>query len=470
MALAKNAYIVASNDYENSLDSKFKKDNGVFYTDLSLAEKMILELKADKSSLVLDPCCGAGVFTYAAVGQGFENVYGIDCDINAINFCKDNIHGASFAVGDSIGKEANETISMIKLERSPDIIIGNPPYVPITTESALNSEYLFKRRVSDSGNNLFVAAFMRALDLVKPGGFVSYIIPKNFLHVHSYSLFRKELLEEKTIVSIVDLGTYFKHVRGEQIVLTIKNSKADKNHKIRIKKFSSNRFVHMISIPQSFYNDTILLFNCSEDFSIYKKLSNSYKTLNDVCNGYVGRGKSTSNNAICGKDIRKFGYKNHVLPEKGNTLFIQNIYSAEAGVIAAFGGDLEASQTVTVFTDGDPKMCHYILGILHSRLCNFFLYKYCYNYSKLTMHTDAKYLKKIPLPSRKLQDQYFDQVLYIVNKLESDDYMDQSWFNNLEQLNQMIYTVYNITKNESDYIDSEMRRIQSKRWIADGQF
>ena len=86
------------------------------------------------------------------------------------------------------------------------------------------------------------------------------------------------------------------------------------------------------------------------------------------------------------------------------------------------------------------------------------------------MHTDAKYLKKIPLPSRKLQDQYFDQVLYIVNKLESDDYMDQSWFNNLEQLNQMIYTVYNITKNESDYIDSEMRRIQSKRWIADGQF
>ena len=138
-------------------------------------------------------------------------------------------------------------------------------------------------------------------------------------------------------------------------------------------------------------------------------------------------------------------------------------------MIAAFGGDLDASQTVTVFTDGDPKMCHYILGILHSRLCNLFLYKYCYNYSKLTMHTDAKYIKKIPLPRRELQDQYFEQILKLVHDLESDDYMNQTWFNNLERLNQTVYAAYSITKNESDFIDSEMKRIQSKRWITDGQ-
>ena len=83
---------------------------------------------------------------------------------------------------------------------------------------------------------------------------------------------------------------------------------------------------------------------------------------------------------------------------KGNKVFIQNIYSAEAGIIAAFGGDMEATQTVTVFTDGDEKMCRYILVILHSLLCKLFLYK-----------------------------------------------------------------------NESDYIDCEVKRIQSKRWISDGQ-
>ena len=45
MSLAQNAYIDASNVYESSLENSYKKDNGVFYTDLSLAEKMLIELK-----------------------------------------------------------------------------------------------------------------------------------------------------------------------------------------------------------------------------------------------------------------------------------------------------------------------------------------------------------------------------------------------------------------------------------------
>ena len=63
---------------------------------------------------------------------------------------------------------------------------------------------------------------MRSLELVKKDGLVSYIIPKNFLHVSGYSLLRRSILKEKTIISIVDLGRYFKNVRGEQIVLTLK--------------------------------------------------------------------------------------------------------------------------------------------------------------------------------------------------------------------------------------------------------
>ena len=140
---------------------------------------------------------------------------------------------------------------------------------------------------------------------------MSYIIPKNFLHVAGYSLLRRALLEEKTIVSIVDIGAYFKNVRGEQIVLTVKNCAADKKHKIKLKKLAGNRFINMTTIPQSFYKDEILMFNCGEDYSTYKKLTSSYQTLSDLCNGYVGRGKSTSKDAIVGKELRKFGYKNH---------------------------------------------------------------------------------------------------------------------------------------------------------------
>lgn len=49
--------------------------------------------------------------------------------------------------------------------------------------------------------------------------------------------------------------------------------------------------------------------------------------------------------------------------------------------------------------------------------------------------------------------------------LETGNYMEQTWFNNLEKLNQVIYEAYNISKKESEFIDSEMKRIQSKRWF-----
>lgn len=465
MGLEQNAYIDASNVYENSLDDVYKKINGIFYTDFSLAEKILLELKIKKEDIILDPCCGLGVFLYVAQKHGYINLYGIDQDKNFINFCSRNILKAKFTSFDSIGNSTEHILNLINLNSKPDCIIGNPPYVPLSNEVQLHSDYLFKRRVSDSGNNLFIAALMRAIELVKIDGIISYIIPKNFLHISSYSLFRRELLREKTIISIIDVGAYFKNVRGEQIVLILRNTKPDKN-KIKIKKLSSNRFVTLTSIPQSFYKDEILLFNCNEDFSIYKKLTSSYQSLGDYCNGYVGRGKSKSEDAITGRDIRKFGYKNQIIPLVGNKIFIQNIYSAEAGIIAAFGGEMEAAQTVTIFTDGDEKMCRYILGILHSRLCNLFLYKYCYNYSKLTMHTDAKYLKKIPLPKPNEND--FNTILKLVTRLESDEYMSQKWFNSLNELNIAVYKAYGITNKESEYIDCEMKLIQSKRWTNNG--
>lgn len=469
MASTQDLFKAAYNEYEYSLTGKYKQENGIFYTDVTLAEKIINNLlKPHKTAVILDPCCGTGNFLFAAKKHGYDNVYGIDCDPNAIKLCKKNIPHGTFIAADFIGQLSNKTIKTLGLKDKVDVIIGNPPYVPISGNVVLSTtenDHWLKRKVFNSGKNLFIAALIRSLDILKDGGLLSYIIPKNFLHVSSYSSLRRELLREKTIVSIVDLGAYFKNVRGEQIILTIKNSPPTKN-KISIRKLSNGRFVKMTSIPQIFYTDEILLFNCKEDYAVFNNLSSSYSKLSDLANGFVGRGKSASSDSISGKDIRKFGYKERALPKSGSRIFIQNIYSAEAGIIAAFGGELEASQTVTVFTDGNEKMCRYILGILHSRLCNFFLYKYCYNHSRLTMHTDAKYLKKIPLPPQK--DGFlnkFDDILAIVAVLENDEYMSKSWFENIEKLNIIVYEAYGIKDKQIEYIDSETQRFQSKRWI-----
>lgn len=459
-----NNYSLVSKNYEKSLDLEYKKNKGIFYTDVELASRIIDFLDIPKDCVILDPCCGTGNFLVAARNRGYQKTYGADIDKKAISLSKKNTNVTNLKVIDTLANKANYVLNKLKLKEQVDVIVGNPPYVPIVKDIIIDtSDYLFLREVKDSGSNLFIAALYRAFDLVKESGIISYVIPKNFLHVSSYKILRKMILSEKQIISIIDIGKKFKNVRGEQIILTLRN-KFLKNNNIHIYEYENNKIIKKLEVPQNFYKDEILLFGNEEDFSIFKKLEGAYQKFSDICTGYVGRGRSKSDTAIIGKDIRKFSFKNIEVPKKGNRVFIQNIYSAESGIIASFAGELEAAETVTIFTDGDEKMCRYILGFLHSRLCNYYLLKFCFNNSKLTMHTDAKYLKKLPLVK---DSKTFLKVINIVESLEKIDYMSEEWFEMLESLNNLIYKIYGIYENEKNYIDFQMKSIQSKRWNSD---
>ncbi len=467
MKPSKKRYQKALNLYEQSIADVEKKENGIFYTDLILANKMIRGLRLPKDAFLMDPCCGTGVFLFAAKQCGFSHLCGMDSDEKAISFCKTYFPNLPFFSGDTIGKPKEDVFSSIGITEQPDAVVGNPPYVPFNGNVEKDWDPSFRDRVSKMGGNLFIAALIRAFELVKEGGVVSYILPKNFLHVSGYRTLRQALLSEKTILSLMDIGAYFKSVRGEQIVLTAKNCPPEKNHRILIKRLEGRRVFRLTKIPQDFYADEILLFNSFQDYTIYKKMK-TYPTIADL-NSEIRRGKSTSPNAVTGKEIQKFGYKNRVLPSLGNQIFLQNIYSAESGIIAAFGGDLPASQTVTILRCEEETDCRYLLGILHSRLCNLFLYKYCYNSSKLTMHTDAKYLQKIPLPTKEGQSRSFEKIAALSNRLETLPYRSAPWFEAMEALNRTVYDAYDLTPGEAAYVDGEMKQIQSKRWNADGQ-
>lgn len=440
--------------YENSIEKNHKKNNGIFYTDLALAETMLEELNIPKDSIILDPCCGCGVFLYAADKQGFPNLYGVDQDQEAIEFCQNHIEQGIFVASDSIGIDTLELLNKIDLKTKPDVVIGNPPYVPLKGNKIKEDSF--------HGNNLFVKSLLKAFEIVKEGGIISYILPKNVLHVKKYSPLRKILLKEKTIISIVDIGKYFKNVGGEQIILTVKNNKLNKENFIKIKRLFNDCFDNKFSVSQSFYKDEIILFKSKKDVEIYEEINNNcFKKINF----HICRGNSHSDQAILGKDIRKFGYNNKKNPENNNKIFIQNIYSSTAGIIAAVGVNKEAKDTVTILSNDqdDERIIRYVLGVLHSRLCNLFLCKYCFNSSTVTIHIDASYLTKFPIIyPNKIKD--FNTVVEIVRKLEDKQYRSTEWFYYLERLNQIVYKIYGIIQEKSDYIDEEIKKIQSKKW------
>lgn len=437
-------------DFEKSLSREYRKKNGIYYTSYELADSILNEITLDKNAVVLDPCCGMGSFLISALRRGYSNIYGVEKDKETTNNLLKllNTKNSNIIIYDSINNPAESTLSKLGIQKA-DIIVGNPPYIP-------------------SGGiygNTFIGSLIRSLDMLKDDGILSYIIPKNFLHIKTYQELRKRILKEYQIISIIDIGIYFKNVRGEQIVLTIKKSKPMADQTIQFKEINNNRFILNSKINQEIFTDIIRIIKSSKELTIFDKLSSTYETLEDYYTGYIGRGRSKSVEAISGRDLKKFGFKSLDIPTEGNKIFIQNIYSAEAGIIGSFAGNLEAKETVTVLTGGTPNKCKYLVGILHSRLINYFLHKYIFNGSKLAMHTDKKYLSDIPIIIAK--GEKFDEVVRLVSKLETLEYLEEDWYDTFEKLNKLVYKIYKINKSEKKYIEKYIINIQSGKWIGD---
>lgn len=449
-----------SDNYEDGLDEGFKKDHGIFYTDLELSRSVVKFLNIPQNASCIDPCCGAGSFVHMMNRAGIHDVYGCDFDNTTIETCKQLTGLQNIYCRDTIGPNGEEVLQSINHDKF-DYIVGNPPYAPMVNDVTINGDSQFVQKVVDSGNNLYIGAIYRTFELAKPEGIISLVIPKNILHISSYKPLRNVLLKEKTILSVIELGIHFKNVRGEQIVLTLQN-KPSSNNKIKFYTYKQGKIFYMSEVAQSFYNDEILVFTSNQEIPIYSKLKSMRPVLKSICSEQIKRGRDKSALAIRGKQIRKYGLRELPLPQEGTQIFIQNIFSAESGIIACYGGNLTAAETVTIANFPDKDMAKYILGLLQSRLCNYFLIRFCFNNSRLTIHTDAQYLNVIPIVTNTL---FFYEVIDLVDKLESVEYMSDEWLAINEELNILVYSIYSIKPKDVQYIETEIRKIFSNKWF-----
>lgn len=460
----KKMFMEKSRQYEESLDENYRKEHGIYYTDIKISESIIDFLNIPEDASVIDANCGTGSFLYSLKQKGFKNITGCDFEQTTVSVCRNLTGLKSVYCADTIWNCGEYILQMTGKPEGFDYVIGNPPYVSLAKSSIKTEKTDFRETVRKSGNSLYVAAIYRAFEIAADDGIISLIIPKNFLHVECYKLIRQKILQEKEILSIINLGICFKGVRGEQIVLTFRNRKKDRNS-IQFYKYQDNQFIPLTKIKQECYKDEILIFSNPEDVLIYYKMINSHKKLADMCVEKIHRGRIKSSlktgDFVRGRQIRKFGFKDIEIPLHGNQIFLQSIFSTESGVMASFAGNLTASETVTVVRLENEKMCRYILGLLHTRICNYFLIRFCFNNSKLTIKTDAKYLNNLPIA---INEDSFLHIYGLVKKIEETEYMSAEWFELNEKLNDAAYKAYGILQKDRYYIECEMRKIYSKKW------
>lgn len=507
--------------FEELIREEERKDLGQFYTPQEIVDYMINFLNIDEKSKILDPTCGCGVFltrVYTHLKQrsnsAIDNLYGVDLNESATKITRINIWlrngkdskslktleknirvGNSIISNDKLDNKAfnwDKEFPQILIDGGFDLIIGNPPYLTLKENVDYDITEPFFSEISNGTANAASLIIARSFQLLKENGIMAFVLPKTILRVNSYSKLRTFLLHNSKILHIFDLGNYFEGVRGEQLILFIQktNNKTEiKKNKILIKSFTQNKGLSFnqkgFYILQSVFNnyDNFLIFDNKKLYALIDKISGTkLETISDIFRGVPISPSSSSIKTsgegipiIKGNNIHKFSCnpkyfinvsKNSISPAKiaklkKEKIILQNIFSSEAGLISCIDkwGYLNFD-TVTNIVLKDRKFdIRYVFGLLNSKLINFYLIYSVYNQSKLTMHTDKTYIGKIPIKDISLSNQ--KEVIKIVNKIM--DVKNRNYL--LNELDRIVYKLYNINSNERNLIEEYLRKSLSKKSI-----
>lgn len=207
-----------------------RKELSAYFTPPALTAATIAAaapfLAGKSSPLILDPACGGGAFLVplarslvrAHVAQGarastacartLQQLQGIELDEGLATLSR-RLLSAMFhkefdvALGREIRSVIHQADSLTtRLHQKFDLVVGNPPYGRIgsrLTPSALQAAGL----ANYGGHTNFYSLFlMRALDWVKPGGGLVFILPTSFVAGPYFSGLRQEILERADVVRI----------------------------------------------------------------------------------------------------------------------------------------------------------------------------------------------------------------------------------------------------------------------------
>ncbi len=170
---------------------------------------------------VLEPACGEAPFL-ASFAQRYgthHNLVGIDINIEAIQRAEKIVPFADFVEGDFLLWQPSETF---------DIIIGNPPYGIIGDASHYPIHVLkdhketYKRRFSTWHGkfNIYGAFIEHAVNLLKPGGKLVFVVPASWLVLDDFAKLRTFLAASGSL-KVYYLGKAFRGRNVSCVVLVL---------------------------------------------------------------------------------------------------------------------------------------------------------------------------------------------------------------------------------------------------------
>ena len=503
--------------FESVMTRAERKKHGQFFTHRQLVDHIIANLPITPTSTVLDPSCGAGAFLSVVNAKvGSPAVYGVDISAKALAMCRLNLAVQSngepvstenLAHADFINDFQLSDFSEVSPAGGYDVVVGNPPFMNLKKGVDFDpADPIYAPVISGVVNScsLFIA---KALSLLKDDGWLGLVLPKNILRVKSFSALRSHLVESCTITQIFDLGHYFKDVRGDQIILIAKKRRLDqpgqREHMVKVSILKSGQdFARPYSyhLPQGeltghgvnnfpiYYDEAI--HGLAQKLKLIPETLGDYSA--DIFRGLPLGGNHETVSNIPAKDslrllrgncLSRFSIRNELAlspsakdvvagekfaRQEEERIVLQNIVSREGGLTACIApADCYSLDTVTNVVLGDPSLNRYMVGVLNSRIANFYTLMITFLHSNFTMHADRPYIAQIPVakPSLEQRRAVEASVDRLANRYDHSSVGggigSENYWQKYEQLNHQLYEIYHLSEGEISLIEKTLASVMS---------
>lgn len=443
--------------YQSLLSEGRKSQNGAYYTPIIMIDEIFRD-HLDKTGKLLDPCCGTGQFLIRAVRAGHAkptHLYGFDIDklavriarLNLLMICREKQFKPNVEHADTLTEVASGNLfcNTNALKGSFELIATNPPWGGKLRE--LDSSSYKKTYPTITSGETFSMFLVKALELTREGGRVSFILPESILNIKCHSDIRQFLLNNTVIKEIQHLGRRFKGVFTEVVRMDLVKSVASDKDSVLIKNTHGENH----SIPQSRFirnDNSVFDSTLSEiDHDIISMLK-SMPHVSLQANADWALGIVTGNNKkylsdvreegmepiFRGSDVEQFRLQSpkfyfHFKPELFQQVAPESKYRVAEKLVyrfiskrLVFAYDSTASLTLNSANICIPELEDYplklILGLFNSKLYQFVFGKLFHTHKVLKGD-----LERLPLPL--LPDHYRSKIIDLVDQaIEGHDTRD----------------------------------------------
>ncbi|MDR2923261.1 MAG: N-6 DNA methylase [Treponema sp.] len=209
--------------FYQSIQSVSQKSNtGSYYT----SAELLKEIQVSPDKIILDPCCGSGGILLNTVTKAHKpsKIFARDIDETALKICFINF---ALFFNDN-NTEVNISKRDITAETSGllfNYIVTNPPWGSKFSKKEKENFIALYPELETA--EIFSISLYNSLKLLKKDGELFFFLPHSFLNVAAHRNIRNYIFTGNNKIVIKLLGSAFKGVLSESILLFIKKDTAE---------------------------------------------------------------------------------------------------------------------------------------------------------------------------------------------------------------------------------------------------